>query len=42
MFTCHMNEEVCSSDKSIEYLHEYMYKRHDAATVAITNSTVKK
>ena len=39
MFNCHLNVEVCSSIKSIKYLHKYIYKGHDAASVIITNST---
>lgn len=39
MFNCHINVEVCSSIQSIKYLHKYINKGHDAASVIITNST---
>ncbi|KAL7294873.1 hypothetical protein TKK_0011797 [Trichogramma kaykai] len=38
MFNCHINVEVCSSIQSIKYLHKYIYKGHDAASVVITNN----
>ena len=38
-FNCHINVEVCSSIQSIKYIHKYIYKGHDAASVVITNNT---
>lgn len=37
-YNCHINVEVCSSLKSIKYLHKYVYKGPDSATVRITVS----
>lgn len=42
-YNSHINVEVCSSLKSIKYLHKYIHKGPDAATVRITvlnNETV--
>ena len=38
MFNCHINCECCSSIKSVKYLHKYIYKGHDAASVTIIDS----
>jgi hypothetical protein len=34
-FECHINVEICSSVKSVKYLHKYVYKGHDRAEVAL-------
>ena len=34
-FECHVNVEICSSVKSVKYLHKYVYKGHDCAEVAL-------
>jgi len=31
----HINVEVCSTVKSVKYLYKYVYKGHDAATLAV-------
>uniref|UniRef100_A0ABD2W6D6 Helitron helicase-like domain-containing protein n=1 Tax=Trichogramma kaykai TaxID=54128 RepID=A0ABD2W6D6_9HYME len=38
MFNYHINVEVCSSIQSIKYLHKYICKGHNAASVVITNN----
>ncbi|KAL7290846.1 hypothetical protein TKK_0015580 [Trichogramma kaykai] len=38
-FNCHINVEICSSIKSVKYLHKYIYKGHDAASVVVTKSS---
>lgn len=38
IFNCHINVEVVSSIKSVKYLHKYVYKGHDSATVIIENT----
>ena len=32
-FQCHMNIEVCASIKSVKYIHKYIYKSPDRATL---------
>jgi hypothetical protein len=32
-FQCHMNLEVCASIKSVKYIHKYIYKGPDRATL---------
>ena len=32
-FNCHINVEVCASIKSVKYIHKYIYKGHDRATL---------
>ena len=35
MFNCHINVEVCSSIKAVQYLYKYIYKGHDKASFSI-------
>ncbi|UYV64281.1 hypothetical protein LAZ67_3000144 [Cordylochernes scorpioides] len=37
-FNCHKNVEICASIKSVKYLFKYVYKGHDKANVAITET----
>jgi len=37
-FNCHINVEICSSTRSVKYLFKYVYKGHDCANVAVTES----
>lgn len=37
-YNCHVNVEVCSSLKSIKYLHKYVYKGPDSASIRIAAS----
>ncbi|UYV71113.1 hypothetical protein LAZ67_8001784, partial [Cordylochernes scorpioides] len=37
-FNCHINVEICASIKSVKYLFKYVYKGHDKANVAITET----
>ena len=37
-FDCHINVEICSSIHAVKYLFKYIYKGHDRATVALSNS----
>jgi len=32
-FNCHINLEVCASIKSVKYIHKYVYKGNDCATL---------
>jgi hypothetical protein len=32
-FNCHINLEVCASIKSVKYIHKYIYKGNDRATL---------
>ena len=34
-FNCHINVESCNSIKAIKYLHKYVYKGYDCASVRI-------
>ena len=34
-FKAHINVEVCSSVQAIKYIHKYIYKGSDCATVAL-------
>ena len=34
-YDCHINVEVCISVKAINYIHKYIYKGHDCATVGV-------
>ncbi|CAG8829970.1 820_t:CDS:1, partial [Cetraspora pellucida] len=36
-FNCHINIEICSSIWAVKYLFKYIYKRHDHATIIISN-----
>lgn len=35
-YNCHINVEVCSSVKAVKYIHKYVYKGHDRATLSIS------
>ena len=35
-FQAHINAEICTSVKSIKYIHKYVYKGHDCANVQVT------
>jgi hypothetical protein len=35
-FNCHINLEVCASIKSVKYIHKYIYKGNDRATLEMT------
>lgn len=39
LLNSHINVEVVSSIKSVKYLHKYIYKGHDAATVTINETS---
>src|SRR6266436_3848816 len=32
-YDCHINVEICASIKAIKYIHKYIYKGHDRATL---------
>jgi hypothetical protein len=34
-YDCHINVEICTSIKAIKYIHKYIYKGHDLATVQV-------
>ena len=34
-YDCHINVEICTSVKAIKYIHKYIYKGHDRATIAV-------
>jgi Helitron helicase-like domain at N-terminus len=34
-FNCHINLEVCASINSVKYIHKYIYKGHDRATLEV-------
>jgi len=34
-YDCHINVEICASVKAIKYIHKYIYKGHNHATVVI-------
>jgi len=36
-YDAHINVEVCSTVKSVQYLYKYVYKRHDSATMELWN-----
>jgi hypothetical protein len=36
-FDCHINLEVCSSIKAVKYIHKYIYKGPDCATIQAGN-----
>src|SRR5205807_835973 len=38
-FQCHINLEVCASIKSVKYIHKYIYKGHDRATLEMQGAT---
>ena len=35
-YNCHINFEICNSIKAIKYLHKYVYKGYDCASVKLT------
>jgi len=36
-YDCHINVEISASVKAVKYIHKYVYKGHDRATVQIGN-----
>ena len=32
-YDCHINIKICPSIKAIKYIHKYIYKGHDCATL---------
>lgn len=36
-YDCHINVEVCSSVGTVKYIHKYVYKGPDCATIALSN-----
>jgi len=36
-YDAHINVEVCSTVKSVQYLYKYVYKEHDSATMVEWN-----
>jgi len=36
-YDCHINVEISASVKSVKYIHKYIYKGHDRATVQVGN-----
>src|SRR5882762_160621 len=36
-YDCHINVEVCASIKAVKYIHKYIYKGPDMATVRVGN-----
>ncbi|THH13907.1 hypothetical protein EW146_g6363 [Bondarzewia mesenterica] len=34
-YDCHINVEICASIKAIKYIHKYIYKGHDRATLEL-------
>src|SRR6202453_2341635 len=34
-YDCHINVEICTSIKAIKYIHKYIYKGHDLATMEV-------
>jgi hypothetical protein len=39
-YNCHINVEVCASVKAIKYIHKYIYKGPDHATLEVTGGNV--
>ncbi|XP_036345768.1 uncharacterized protein LOC118755017 [Rhagoletis pomonella] len=39
-YNAHINVEICSSIKSVKYLHKYIYKGYDCATVQIIEQQI--
>jgi hypothetical protein len=37
LFDCHINVEICSSVQTVKYIHKYVYKGCDRASVKIVN-----
>lgn len=35
LFDCHINVEICASVKAVKYIHKYIYKGHDRATLQV-------
>ncbi|KAI8532314.1 hypothetical protein RHMOL_Rhmol11G0204200 [Rhododendron molle] len=35
MFNCHINVEVCAGMRCVKYIHKYIYKGHDRATMVL-------
>ncbi|OBZ78054.1 hypothetical protein A0H81_02325 [Grifola frondosa] len=34
-FDCHINVEICASVRAVKYIHKYIYKGHDKATLEV-------
>ena len=34
-YNCHINVKICASIKAIKYIHKYIYKGHDHATLGV-------
>ncbi|XP_039967476.1 uncharacterized protein LOC120779344, partial [Bactrocera tryoni] len=41
-YSAHINVEICSSIKSVKYLHKYIYKEYDCATVQIIEHPIDR
>ena len=41
-FDCHINVVAVSSIKSVKYIHKYIYKGHDAASITLSNENSDK
>lgn len=41
-YDCHINVEVCASIKAVKYIHKYIYKGPDMATVQVGQATVQE
>jgi hypothetical protein len=37
-YHCHINVEVCTSVKAVKYIHKYVYKGHDRATLTVNKN----
>ncbi|KAG5529311.1 hypothetical protein RHGRI_029871 [Rhododendron griersonianum] len=35
LFNCHINVEVCAGMRCVKYIHKYIYKGHDRATIVL-------
>lgn len=42
MFDCHINVEICASVKAVKYIHKYIYKGHDRATMEVQQDEIKQ
>ena len=41
-YNCHINVEICGSIKACKYIHKYIYKGHDLATVQVWVDEIKE
>ncbi|PIA35515.1 hypothetical protein AQUCO_03500110v1 [Aquilegia coerulea] len=39
MFDSHINVEICASVRAVKYIHKYIYKGHDRATMVVGGTT---